>query len=76
MLYIWDGLFIKHVMHGWNCCLCSQMKKPNNVLTNLTLAMEEKAADMPVKLTTMLFRLDHADKAANFVSVVEDAKLK
>jgi hypothetical protein len=52
------------------------MKKPNNVLTALTLATDEEQAKEPVTLTTTLFRLEHADKAAKFVSVVEETKPK
>jgi hypothetical protein len=57
-----------------NTCMCAQLKKPTNVMMNLTLAVEEGAADQAVKLTTTLFRLEQTDKAASFVSVVEEAK--
>lgn len=52
-----------------------QMKKPVMVTTNLTLANEE-GADKEVKLTTMLFNLGKPDKAANFISVVDEIKPK
>jgi len=50
-----------------------QMKKPIMVITNLTLAAEEGAAQ-EAKLTMMLFNLGTSEKASKFMKVVDDVK--